>query len=394
MRLASTVLSVVVFATAGCDKRANVQCLENPNCDLTAGGICAAAPTGNHWCAYPDPACAGGYRFSDLDVGDGVSGQCVALGQDASVDAPNGAVTGTSCVALPYNCGVAGNNNCCNSLLVSGGTYYRSFDVAGDIDSGNQGSPATVSNFHLDKYEVTVGRFRAFVAANQGTQVHPPSPNAGAHPGIPGSGWEAGWNMQLATDTTALMASLTCSSPGSGAGKQTWTDTPGANENRPINCVTWYEAMAFCAWDGGYLPTEAEWNYAAAGGDEQRAFPWSNPPASTMIDSDHASYGCDPNGTGTGCSIQSLSPVGTKPLGDGRWGQSDLAGNVGEWGLDSYGLYLVPCTDCVYLNAARDRIARGGAFQYASSILRTGVRDLFMPSSRYPQYGIRCARAL
>lgn len=87
MRLASTMLPVVVFATAGCDKRANVQCLENPNCDLTAGGICAAAPTGNHWCAYPDPACAGGYRFTDQDVGDGVSGMCVAQ-TDAGVDAP------------------------------------------------------------------------------------------------------------------------------------------------------------------------------------------------------------------------------------------------------------------------------------------------------------------
>src|SRR3954463_13384126 len=172
MRLARTMLPVVVFATAGCDKRANVQCLENPNCDLTAGGICAAAPTGNHWCAYPDPACAGGYRFSDQDVGDGVSGQCVGVDHDAGIDGSPGAAT--SCVALPYNCGASGNDNCCNSLMVPGGTYYRSFDVAGDINSGNQSFPATVSAFRLDKYEVTVGRFRAFVAANQGTQAHPP----------------------------------------------------------------------------------------------------------------------------------------------------------------------------------------------------------------------------
>lgn len=390
MRLASTMLPVVVFATAGCDKRANVQCLENPNCDLTAGGICAAAPTGNHWCAYPDPACAGGYRFSDQDVGDGVSGQCIGVDHDAGIDGSPGAAT--SCVALPYNCGAGGNDNCCNSLMVPGGTYYRSFDVAGDINSGNQSFPATVSAFRLDKYEVTVGRFRAFVAANQGTQAHPPSANAGAHPGIPGSGWEAGWNAQLATDTAALMAALNCVSPGSGVGKQTWTDTPGANEDRPINCVTWYEAMAFCAWDGGYLPTEAEWNYAAAGGDEQRAFPWSSPPASTMIDSNHASYGCDPNGTGTGCSVQSLSPVGTKPQGDGRWGQSDLAGNVDEWALDNNGSYPTPCMDCVYLNAARDRIIRGGDFQYGSFPLRTGYRNEITPSMRYPQDGIRCAR--
>ncbi len=48
----------------------------------------------------------------------------------------------------------------------------------------------------------------------------------------------------------------------------------GSNENQPINCVTWYEAFAFCISDGGYLPTAAEWNYAAAGGSDQRAYPF------------------------------------------------------------------------------------------------------------------------
>jgi hypothetical protein len=71
----------------GCPNRANVQCETNPNCDLTTGGICAAASTGNHWCAYPDPGCSGGYRFSNQDVGDGVGGSCVAQA-DAGVDAP------------------------------------------------------------------------------------------------------------------------------------------------------------------------------------------------------------------------------------------------------------------------------------------------------------------
>lgn len=90
----------------GCPNYSAVQCQTDPNCNLTTGGVCAIASTGNHWCAYPDGTCPGGYRFSDRDVGDGVGGSCVAStdggvdasvadGADAAVDArPDAAVDG------------------------------------------------------------------------------------------------------------------------------------------------------------------------------------------------------------------------------------------------------------------------------------------------------------
>src|SRR5580704_6839465 len=57
--------------------------------------------------------------------------------------------------------------------------------------------------------------------------------------------------------------------------EETWTETAGSSENLPITEAHWYAAYAFCIWDGGFLPSEAEWNYAAAGGSDQRAYPWS-----------------------------------------------------------------------------------------------------------------------
>ena len=292
------------------------------------------------------------------------------------------------------SCGPNANESCCSSFAIPGGTYYRSFDLGGDGYSGNFNSPATISNFRLDKYEATVERFRAFMAYGTGTQASHPSVGAGAHPNIPGTGWEASWNSSLVADMPTLIAALKCDPT-----FQTWTASPGANEHRPINCITWYEAMAFCAWDGGFLPTEAEWNYAATGGDEQRAYPWSGPASSLTLDGSYASYaqndGADCGGDGMpGCAVTDLVEVGTKPAGDGRWRQSDLVGNVEEWVLDWYAsTYTTPCSDCASLTTTGYRVQRGGSFSSDSTGLRTGIRKGNLPTPRSYTSGVRCARS-
>src|SRR5215510_8749631 len=243
-------------------------------------------------CGFPRPADVGGDGTMDAALTDGPK-------HDGTI----GPLL-PSCVGLAVTCGANGNDSCCQCPEVSGGTYYRSYDVASDSHSGTAVYPATVGAFRLDKYEVTVGRFRKFVQSGMGTQANPPVTRTGAHPDIPGSGWDASWNSSLSVDTAAMVAAIKCDST-----YQAWTDMPAANEDLPMNCISWYEAMAFCAWDAGYLPTEAEWNYAATGGDEQRAYPWSNPPASLAVDGTRANYS---QGT-----LGSLVAVGVKPAGDG-----------------------------------------------------------------------------
>jgi len=337
--------------------------------------------------------CKGGPHYTNFDAGD--DGGDDASPADAMIDAmprPDaepGPPEFASCDGLATTCGPSSNADCCATADVTGGTFYRSYDAATDLFN-DMSYAATVSNFRLDTYEVTVGRFRKFIAEGPATQQNAPGGGAGAHDSIVGSGWQTSWNASLATNSTTLITALKCSST-----YQTWTDTAGSNENKPINCITWYEAFAFCAWDGGYLATEAEWNYAAAGGTEQRAFPWSSPANSTAIDCSYANYKIN-NPVGTYCvngTTGAANRVGSEsPTGDGLWGQADLGGNVEEWVLDGYSAtYGTPCNDCANLTEG-NRGMRGGAFGFPASSARTGDRLNTSATQRSPSVGIRCAR--
>lgn len=315
---------------------------------------------------------------------------------DAGPDAaplPDGPPTPTtfpSCRELAATCGPGGTDDCCTSLEIPGGTFFRSYDCAGDSQSGAANFPATVSSFRLDRYEVTVGRFRAFVKAGMGTQQNPPKDGSGAHAALSGSGWRSSWNDHLPLNSDELLAHIRCDGP-----IQTWTDVPEQNESRPMNCLSWEVAMAFCIWDGGYLPTEAEWNYAAAGGSEQRAYPWSKPASSLGLSYFHASYhngsSCLADGM-AGCTASDLVPVGSLLDGRSRWGHMELVGNVREWILDRSGDYPVPCYDCAILEG-NTRTARGGSFKSDHRSLRSSSRADSVIEISFGSRGARCARA-
>jgi formylglycine-generating enzyme required for sulfatase activity len=249
---------------------------------------------------------------------------------------------------------------------VEGGTFNRINDAR---------YPAAISTFALDIFEVTVGRFRKFVEA---LPASAPAVGHGAHPRIPASGWRADWTLGT---RESLIEKLHCHEVG------TWTDAPASNEQRPIDCVDWYEAFAFCAWDGGWLPTEAEWNYAAAGGSEQRVFPWSQPPDSTLIDRNHATYACPES-----C----ITAVGSLPAGRGRFGQMDLAGNLEEWVMDvSEPLANTTCVNCAKLGDG-ERVVRGGSYfdiAQPADGLRTTSRKGYAGGARSAVTGLRCARS-
>ena len=292
------------------------------------------------------------------------------------------AATPPSCTDLPKTCGALSAGDCCESLPVPGGSFLRNNDAA---------LQATVSAFHLDKYEVSVGRFRKFVSEfNTWRAAGNPSVGFGQHPLIPKSGWMADWTQFLPESTERFGLALRCDRQ-----SQTWTTEPGANETRPINCVNWYEAFAFCAWDGGRLPTLAEWNFAATAGNEQREYPWSVPATDTTITPDYASYysmgDCWGDGQ-PGCGLSDFLNVGSKPLGDGKYGQADLAGNVREWALDWARAFPMPCNDCSNLESGELRVLRGGAWNNVADLVKSSAILEDYPANHYFVIGLRCAR--
>ncbi|MBI3202251.1 MAG: SUMF1/EgtB/PvdO family nonheme iron enzyme [Myxococcales bacterium] len=321
-----------------------------------------------------------------------VSGVVGLLAAFATKVEAAGAGTGASCSGLAATCGSSAMASCCESAPVPGGTFKRLND---GVFFKAAHLPATVSAFRLDTYEITVGRFRKFLAGYPGNM---PSAGTGKNPNNPADpGWDAAWNGPsfMKPDAATLAAALKCD-----ATFQTWTDSAGGNESRPMNCISWYEAFAFCIWDGGRLPTEAEWNYAATGGAEQRVYPWSAPPKSTSISDSFASYTVDPDkkcfGDGVkGCALTDLVNVGSKPAGNGRWGHADLAGNVWEWTRDALGPIDPACADCATLDVSQkypSRAARGGAFNMPKPRVMANERTGFTPASRGKEIGARCAR--
>jgi len=276
----------------------------------------------------------------------------------------------------------AAGSDDCTSVPVPGGSFPMGAPTtdAFSVEDEYPEHEAVVSAFGLDKYEVTVGRMRAFVASYNGPQI---PAGAGAHPNIANSGWKNAWNARLPQTRADFENSLSNCGPAS-----TWLLT---DNTLPINCVSWYEAFAFCAWDGARLPTEAEWEFAAAGGDENRYYPWGTDAPSNML----AVYQCNGAGQTSQCTIGDIRRVGSKPNGAARWGHMDLAGNMAEWIFDAYDYYTNdPCEDCANAADYPVRVIHGGSWFNSFELLRGSDRTANTSSSHSNVLGFRCARSL
>ena len=167
----------------------------------------------------------------------------------------------------------------------------------------------------------------------------------------------------------------------------TWSSSADDKENHPINCVDWGQARTFAKWVGADLPTEAEWEYAARGG---QGFTYAG-----SENADDVAWYDSNSGGGT-------KPVGTKRANG--YGLHDMSGNVWEWVLDEYkGDYNGAPSDghqavgsiptCgIRCDYAAGRVVRGGSWNYGADRLRVADRYGCTPGYRSCYLGLRLRR--
>jgi len=232
-------------------------------------------------------------------------------------------------------------------VLVEGGTF-RMGSTGGDDDEEPVHS-VTVSSFYLSKYEVTQGLWKEVMGNNPSNTNY------------------------------------------------------GIGNSNPVNNVSWYDAVRFCNklserdgldpayrisgtdvrcdWSkNGYrLPTEAEWEYAARGGNKSRGYTYAG---SNSI-GDVAWYHTNSRGN--------THPVGQKRPNE--LGLYDMSGNVWEWCWDRYGSYSRGSqTDPRGASSGRGRVFRGGGWGYGASCCRAAFRGINDPTDRDGNLGVRAAR--
>jgi formylglycine-generating enzyme required for sulfatase activity len=170
----------------------------------------------------------------------------------------------------------------------------------------------------------------------------------------------------------------------------------------PINCIDWEMAERFCHEQGGRLPTEAEWEFAARGPDG-RKYPWGDDdPAAGHLNAcgkecvawglkngieEKAMYGVDDG-------FATTAPVGSFPKGASRYGVEDVVGNVWEWVADWYGEYGKEEQHAPKGPREGDeRVVRGGSWNGSyPSWVRPTFRYKQAPTERSYGIGFRCAR--
>jgi len=300
--------------------------------------------------------------------------------------------------------------------IKSGEFLMGSSDKEGSPDEYPQ-HKVDVNGFWMDESEVTNAQFKKFVEATgyvttaekaiEWEEIKKQVP-----PGTPRPP-----DSMLAAASLVFQCSqhvVSLSDP-----SQWWTWVKGANwrhpqgpgssiegkDNFPVVHVSWYDANEYSKWAGKRLPTEAEWEFAARGGNLNQSFPWGNEQVETGKPKANTWQGDFPNHNLGWDGFKGSAPV--KSFAANGYGLFDMAGNVWEWCADWYDTdYYSQLKNEISVNpkgpsqsndpsepGSPKKILRGGSFMCNASYCkgyRVSSRMKSSPDTGLEHAGFRC----
>jgi formylglycine-generating enzyme required for sulfatase activity len=256
-------------------------------------------------------------------------------------------------------------------VLVEGGSYFMGVDSPDPVlATAAPSHKVEVASFCLDRQEVTVAEFHRCSDPGECKRAFLKSHWAEEEPVV---------------EATAF--SSLCNEGREGV------------DDHPINCVTWAQAAAFCKFRNARLPTEAEWERAARGGDG-RMFPWGEPsPGPQRLNAcgseclawfRFSKIGLDAGLFNASDAHVETSPVGSFPQGRAKGDIDDLAGNVAEWTSDVFTAYPGGTLPALVPEGAR--VVRGASIHSTSTAEVDPAYRRPVPETWHPHdVGFRCA---
>jgi formylglycine-generating enzyme required for sulfatase activity len=252
--------------------------------------------------------------------------------------------------------------------FVPGGSFMMGSEVE-DVLAGDDEMPkhlVLLDAFYIDKYEVSVEQYAAFLNRQGGYEE--------ACDGV---------DCVLPRERAGYTSYLVEEEVGDGAVR--YAPLTGFADY-PVNHVSWHGASAYCEWVGARLPTEAEWEYAARGSDD-RIYPWGNEPP----DPTRAVYQSE--------DFENMKPVDALPAGASPFDVYGLAGSLWEWTADWYAEdYYEESTSAnpTGPESGFTRALRGGSWPFNNEAdrIRAANRWSLDPSFISATVGFRCARSV
>ena len=254
-------------------------------------------------------------------------------------------------------------------VVVPGGSFLLGTDDrTAAYDNERPGHRVDVPTFAIDRFPVTVRRYAGFVAAGGYDRPEYWTPEGWAWRTESGESAPQGWT------------------PDGAGGWQVrrFDHLLPLDPREPVQHVSFHEASAFARWSGGRLPTEAEWEKAAAwdpAAGRSRTYPWGEAvPTPALANLDQDGYG--------------PAPVGSYPAGASAYGVEQLIGDVYEWttspflGYPGYSTFPYPEYSEVFFGEEY-KVLRGASWATSPWVARNSFRNWDYPKRRQVFSGIR-----